>query len=72
MISKVKTVKDTGQFNNIIVKYIYAIDFDPFTFPCYIFVFDNKKKPDLKLSVDSNNCKYYWKLIREFESDLES
>lgn len=71
MISKFKTVKDTGQFNNIIVKYIYAFDFDPYTFPCFIFVFDNKKN-DLKFSGYSNNCKYYWNLICEFENDLET
>lgn len=37
----------------------------------FFFFFDNKKN-DLKFSGYSNNCKYYLKLIREFENDLES
>lgn len=52
---------------------MYAFDLDPYTLPCFIYFyfFDNKKN-DLKFSGYSNNCKYYLKLIREFENDLES
>lgn len=43
----------------------------PFHVLLFFFFFDNKKN-DLKFSGYSNNCKYYLKLIREFENDLES